>query len=95
MKIVFWFVLSNPVLAAGLLPALGAVAGVINALALVVVFAALVGAAVNAFGERNVGGVKTSLMIAGFGALAWLLAQAMFAAGGNAPNIAMSNTGLN
>ena len=94
MKIAL-FVLKNPVLAAGLLPALGGVAGVINAIALVVVFGALIGAIVSAHGERNVGGIKTSLTIAGVAALAWLIAQGMFAAGGNAPNITLSNAGLN
>ena len=68
--------------------ALGITAGVINAVALVAVFGSLVGAIISAMGERNTGGIKTSLVIA-VGGVAWLLAQAMFAAGGAAPNVQM------
>lgn len=69
--------------------ALGITAGVINAVALVAVFGSLVGAIISAMGERNTGGIKTSLVIAAVGGVAWLLAQAMFAAGGAAPNVQM------
>ena len=69
--------------------ALGITAGVINAVALVAVFGSLVGAIISALGERNTGGIKTSLVIAAVGGVAWLLAQAMFAAGGAAPNVQM------
>jgi len=35
-----------------------------------------VGAIISAMGERNTGGIKTSLVIAAVGGVAWLLAQA-------------------
>src|SRR5271169_3849971 len=47
--------------------ALGITAGVINAVALVAVFGSLVGAIISAMGERNTGGIKTSLVIGGRG----------------------------
>src|SRR5271166_1945520 len=52
--------------------ALGITAGVINAVALVAVFGSLVGAIISAMGERNTGGIKTSLVIAAVGGVAWL-----------------------
>ena len=74
-------------LAAGLAQALGMAAGIINAFGLVAVFGGLIGACISALSERHVGGVKTSLVIAAVGGLAWVIAQAMFAAGGNTVNI--------
>src|SRR6202007_3343407 len=74
-------------LAAGLAQALGMAAGIINAFGLVAVFGGLIGACISALSERHVGGVKTSLVIAAVGGLAWVIAQSMFAAGGNTMNI--------
>jgi hypothetical protein len=85
----FSFLLNNLQFMAALGGALGIAAGVINAVGLVVVFAGLIGTAVSALGERNVAGIKTSLAISAVGGCAWLLAQAMFAAGGAAPNVTM------
>jgi hypothetical protein len=62
--------------------ALGGLAGILNAFGLVFVFAGLIGAAVSAYQDRHVGGVKTSLVIAGIGGLAWTISQGMFAVGG-------------
>jgi hypothetical protein len=74
-------------LGAGLAQALGMAAGIINAFGLVAVFGGLIGACISALSERHVGGVKTSLVIAAVGGLAWVIAQAMFAAGGTQPNL--------
>jgi hypothetical protein len=84
-----WFVfgLSSKHTFAGLAQALGMAAGIINAFGLVAVFGGLIGACISALSERHVGGVKTSLVIAAVGGLAWVIAQAMFAAGGNTVNI--------
>src|ERR1700730_14310041 len=73
--------------AAGLAQSLGQAAGIINAFGLVAVFGGLIGACISALSERHVGGVKTSLVIAAVGGLAWVIAQAMFAAGGTQPNL--------
>jgi hypothetical protein len=51
------------------------------------VFGGLIGAAVSALSEKHLAGVKTSLVIAAVGGLAWLIATAFFAAGGANPNI--------
>ena len=89
----FTFLLSAPepgisfLLAAGLAQALGMAAGIINAFGLVAVFGGLIGACISALSERHVGGVKTSLVIAAVGGLAWVIAQAMFAAGGTQTNL--------
>jgi hypothetical protein len=74
-------------IAAGLAQSLGQAAGIINAFGLVAVFGGLIGACISALSERHVGGVKTSLVIAAVGGLAWVIAQAMFAAGGTQPNL--------
>lgn len=74
-------------LAAGLAQALGSAAGIIQAVGLVAVFGGLIGAAISALSERHLAGVKTSLVIAAVGGLAWLLASAFFAAGGSTVNI--------
>jgi hypothetical protein len=62
--------------------ALGTAAGIIQTIGLVAVFGGLIGAAVAALSERHLSGVKTSLVIAAIGGLAWLIAMAFFAAGG-------------
>ena len=82
-------------LAAGLAQALGMAAGIINAFGLVAVFGGLIGACISALSERHVGGVKTSLVIAAVGGLAWVIAQAMFAAGGTPTQSATSSGQLN
>ena len=89
----FGFLLSRPgpetpfLLAAGLAQALGTAAGIINAFGMVAVFGGLIGACISALSERHVGGVKTSLVISAVGGLAWVIAQAMFAAGGTQTNL--------
>jgi hypothetical protein len=77
------------VLAAGLGQALGTAGGIIQAIGLVAVFGGLIGAAVSALSERHLAGVKTSLVIAAIGGLAWLIASAFFAAGGATTNITL------
>jgi hypothetical protein len=84
-----FFLLSNPLFAAGLVQALGNAAAIINAIAMVAVFGGLVSAAVMALSERGLAGVKTALVIAAIGALAWLICTAFFQAGGTAPNVQM------
>jgi hypothetical protein len=74
-------------LGAGLAQALGTAAGIINAFGLVAVFGGLIGACISALSERHIGGVKTSLVISAVGGLAWVIAQAMFAAGGTQTNL--------
>jgi hypothetical protein len=74
-------------LAAGLAQALGGAAGIIQAIGLVAVFGGLIGAAVSALAGRELSGVKTSLVIAAVGGLAWLIATAFFTAGGMNANI--------
>jgi hypothetical protein len=76
-----------PMLGAGLAQALGSAAGIIQGIGLVSVFGGLIGAAVSALSEKHLSGVKTSLVIAAVGGLAWLIATAFFAAGGAIPNI--------
>lgn len=80
------FMFENPLIAAGLAQALGGLAGVLNAVGLVAVFGGVIGATISALSERHVGGIKTSIVIAGVGAMAWTLAQALFAAGGQPVN---------
>lgn len=74
-------------LAAGLAQALGGAAGIIQAIGLIAVFGGLIGAAVSALSGRELSGVKTSLVIAAVGGLAWLIATAFFTAGGMNANI--------
>lgn len=83
----FLSVLKSPLLATGLAQALGSAAGIIQAIGLVAVFGGLIGAAVSALAGRELSGVKTSLVIAAVGGLAWLIATAFFAAGGMNANI--------
>ena len=87
MTKLYLILLANQMFAAGLAQALGGAAGVIQAVGLVATFGGLVGAAVSALSERHLGAVKTSLVIAAVGGLAWLLATAFFAAGGSTVNI--------
>jgi hypothetical protein len=76
------------VLAAGSLSqALGAGLGVILGVGFLASVAALVGAALGGFGERSISGIKISLMLAVVCALAYLIVQALFNAGGITTNI--------
>jgi hypothetical protein len=75
------------VLAAGLAPALGSAAGIIQAIGIIAVFGGVIGAVVSALSEKHLAGVKTCLVIAAIGGLAWLIVTAFFAAGGQATNI--------
>jgi hypothetical protein len=84
---IFQSLLRSPLLAAGLAQALGSAAGIMQGFGLVAVFGGLMGAAVSALSERHLAGVKTSLVIAAVGGLAWLIATAFFAAGGSTVNI--------
>ena len=81
--------LTRPILFLGLVQQLGNAAGIINDVALVAVFGGLVGAAISAMSERHIGGVKTSLVIAAVGGLAFVLCQAFFTAGGQQNGIAL------
>ena len=78
---------SGLLLAAGLAQALGGAAGILQGIGLVAVFGGLIGAAVSALAGRELSGVKTSLVIAAVGGLAWLIATAFFTAGGMNANI--------
>ena len=82
-------VFSNTLLAVSLGQALGGMAAVIAAIGLVAVFGGLIGAAVAALSERGLAGVKASLVIAGIGGLAWVIAGAFWVAGGLVNNIQM------
>jgi hypothetical protein len=74
-------------LAAGLAQALGSAVGIIQGISMVAVFGGLVGAAVSALSERHIGGIKTSLVIAAVGALAWIIVTSFFASSGINTNI--------
>ena len=74
------------VLAAGLNQALGAAGGIIQAIALVAVFGGIIGAVVSALREKHLAGVKTSLVIAAIGGLAWLIATSFFASSTKSPS---------
>ena len=50
-------------------------------------FAILVGATISAMSDRHTGAIKVYLIIAAVAALAWLIVQAFFAAGGANINI--------
>ena len=78
---------NSAVLAAGLSQASGSACGFIQSTG--AAFGGLIGAAVSALSERHLAGVKTSLVIAAIGGLAWLIATAFFAAGGTATNITL------
>ena len=81
--------------AAGSAQSLGQAAGIINAFGLVAVFGGLIGACISALSERHVGGVKTSLVIAAVGGLAWVIAQAMFVADRTQPMLQLQAVKLN
>jgi hypothetical protein len=76
-------------MAAGLAQALGTAGGIIQAIGLIAVFGGIIGAVVSALSEKHLAGVKTSLVIAAIGGLAWLIATAFFAAGGAQTNITL------
>lgn len=84
-----YILLSDPFLAAGLGQSLGTVAGILNGFGLVAIFGGIIGAIIAALGERHVGTIGTSLVISAVGGLSWVIAQAMFAAGGTPTNIQM------
>jgi hypothetical protein len=75
------------VLAAGLSQALGTGLGVIFGIGFVASCASLLSAALGGFGERSIAGTKVSLVLAVVCALAYLIVQALFNAGGIATNI--------
>lgn len=66
--------------------ALGQAAGIVNTVALVIVFAALTGACVAALSERHTGMVKHALVIAAVAGLAWTITKTCFQAGGQQTN---------
>jgi hypothetical protein len=67
---------NSAVLAAVLSQASGSACGFIQSTG--VDFGGLIGAAVSALTERQLAGVKTSLVIAAIGGLSWLIATAFF-----------------
>ena len=73
--------------AAGLSQALGTAAGVLNAIGFLAAFGCLIGASLSGMGERGIQGIKIALILAIVAGLAFLIAQAIFAAGGATPNI--------
>jgi hypothetical protein len=75
------------ILAASLTQALGGAGGVIGAIALVIMTAALIAACAEGITQRHVGGVKVALVIAAVSGLAWVICQAFFNAGGLPTNI--------
>ena len=75
---------NSAVPAGGLSQASGSADGIIWSIG--EVFGRLIGAAVSTLSESHLAGVKTSLVIAAIGGLAWLVATAFFAAGGAATN---------
>ena len=85
-KLSFLF-LSNLPLAAGLNAALGSGLGLILQIGFVAACAALVGSALGGFRERSISGTKISLILAIICALAYLIVQALFQAGGIQTNI--------
>jgi hypothetical protein len=76
-----------PIMAAGLLAGLDSVAGIIQAVSMVVCLASLLGAIFQGFHERSVGGVKTALTIAAVAGLSWTIVTAVYTAGGFSANI--------
>jgi hypothetical protein len=75
------------VLAAGLSEAAGSAGGTIQSTG--AVFGGLIGAAVSALSEKHLAGVKTSLVIAAIGGLAWLNATAFLAAEGATTDVTL------
>jgi hypothetical protein len=80
-------------LAAGLAQALGAAAGIIQAISMVTCFAMLVGATISAMSDRHTGAIKVYLIIAAVAALAWIIVTSFFTAGG--VNVNITPTGIN
>jgi hypothetical protein len=80
-------------LAAGLAQALGAAVGLLQAIGFVASVACLIAAALGGMSERGLQGIKISLILAVIAALAFLIAQALFVAGG--ANINISPTAIN
>ena len=81
------------VIAAGLNQALGAGLGLIFGIGFLASCASLVSAALGGFGERSLSGIKISLVLAVVCALAFLIVQSLFQAGGVPVNI--QPTGIN
>jgi hypothetical protein len=77
----------NIFLAAGLSQALGSGLGLIMGIGFLSSCASLVASALGGFGERSLGGIKVSLVCAIVCALAYLIVQALFNAGGVPTNI--------
>ena len=67
---------------AGLTQAMGAGLGLILAIGFLASCASLVASALGGFGERSLAGIKVSLICAIVCALAYLIVQALFNAGG-------------
>jgi hypothetical protein len=77
----------NLPLAAGLQQALGSGLGLILGIGFLASCASLVASALGGFGERSLAGIKVSLICAIVCALAYLIVQALFQAGGVPTNI--------
>ena len=75
------------VIAAGLSQAMGSGLGLILGIGFLASCASLVSSALGAFGERSLAGIKISLICAIVCALAYLIVQALFNAGGVPTNI--------
>lgn len=76
------------VLAAGLNAALGSGLGLILGIGFLASVTSLVASALGGFGERSLSGIKISLILAIITGLAYLICQAVFAAGGVPQTIA-------
>jgi hypothetical protein len=72
---------------AALAQALGGGLGVVLGIGFVAACACLVAAALGGFGEISVSGIKVSLVLAIVCALAYMIVQALFTAGGITENI--------
>jgi hypothetical protein len=81
--------------AVGLLAGLDSVAGIIQAVSMVVCLASLLGAIFHGFREQSVGGVKTALTIAAVAGLAWTIVTAVYTAGGFNANIQPNASAVN
>ena len=81
--------------AVGLLAGLDSVAGIIQAVSMVVCLASLLGAVFQGFREQSVGGVKTALTIAAVAGLAWTIVTAVYTAGGFSANIQPNASAVN
>jgi hypothetical protein len=72
----------------GLLQAFQTAASVIEGVGFVSSAAAIIGAVLSGMGERSLGGMKISLVLAIIAGCAWLITGVFFAAGGWNTNIA-------